>query len=249
MAQKIDKKEEKKQEKSILIIVMLFVAAICLLVAATYFRSKGSFFFYDVESGKYSATFLTEDLPDDVPVLWKSFQLYFKDYFNFYFFPAFVLLLPAIIAASAAFNLLTLKKLVFFYFLKNKKYEKIFVMIICLFTLASVTVVHIFIIHMFAPITDEFSYLFQADLLSSGKLYAQSPPYPDSFSTLNIINDGRWYSKYTIGWPLLLAIGWLFGIEYLINPICAAFSVLLLYLLGKNLFDERAGLILSLIHI
>ena len=44
------------------------------------------------------------------------------------------------------------------------------------------------------PVTgDEFSYVFQADVLASGKLYAESPPGPwrDFFKTQQIINDGK----------------------------------------------------------
>jgi 4-amino-4-deoxy-L-arabinose transferase-like glycosyltransferase len=99
-------------------------------------------------------------------------------------------------------------------------------------------------------LSDECSYLFQGDLLSSGKLYAQSPPCPQHFIFDGIICDGKWYSKYTLSWPLFLAVGKLLNIQSLINPIIAALSLLLIFLITKRLFGMRAAfisIILSLI--
>lgn len=58
---------------------------------------------------------------------------------------------------------------------------------------------------------DEFSYLFQAHVFGSGMWTAPSPPHPEFYGCNNIVNQGRWFSIYPPGWPLLLAIGDLLG--------------------------------------
>lgn len=115
----------------------------------------------------------------------------------------------------------------------------VFIAVSFLFVLA----VHFLVLMDFPFVTDEFSYLFQADLLSSGKLYAQSPPAPRAFIFDGIISDGKWYSKYTLGWPLLLALGGLVGVQWAVGSLCAALSLLFLYLISMHIFGSRAGLL------
>ena len=73
-----------------------------------------------------------------------------------------------------------------------------------------------------------------------------SPPQRDHFQTWSVVNDGRWYSKVTVGWPLLLAAGRAVRLEALINPFLAALSVVLLFLVGEALFGLEAGCLAAL---
>jgi hypothetical protein len=91
-------------------------------------------------------------------------------------------------------------------------------------------------------VNDEIAYLFQAKIFASGKLYLGSPCSPQSFDFPHIINNGRWYSQYPPGFPLLLLPGVLLGVPWLINPLLAALAVILLYKLGCELFGKREGL-------
>ena len=88
---------------------------------------------------------------------------------------------------------------------------------------------------------DEIAYLFQAKLFHSGRLYAPSPPCRESFDFPHIINNGRWYSMYPPGFPLLLTIGLIFRVPWLINPLLAALSVILVYFLGKEIYGPKVG--------
>ncbi len=88
-------------------------------------------------------------------------------------------------------------------------------------------------------ITDEAAQLFQARIFTLGRLFAVSPPLPSFFDFKHVINDGRWYSQYPYGHPLMLALGVLAGLPWLVNPLQAAVAVLALYGLGREVYGER----------
>jgi hypothetical protein len=96
-------------------------------------------------------------------------------------------------------------------------------------------------------VNDEIAYLFQAKLFRSGRLYAPSPCGREFFDFPHIINNGRWYSIYPPGFPLLLAVGLIFRAPWLVNPLLAALSVLLIYFLGKEIYGPRVGLLAALL--
>ncbi|MDH3254091.1 MAG: hypothetical protein OEM62_03790 [Acidobacteriota bacterium] len=77
-----------------------------------------------------------------------------------------------------------------------------------------------------APLTDdEGAYRFAAELLASGRLWVASPELKLFFDQNFIINDGRMYSAYFLGWPALLAPGVWVGATWIVNPICSALTV------------------------
>ena len=107
------------------------------------------------------------------------------------------------------------------------------------------------------PSGDDYSYLYQAKLFASGKMYAEDPLYDEA----NPLNDcvatgcmadyhGRRFSKYPPGWPVFLALGARLGVPWLIDPILGAILVFLIlrYVeqqMGKNLV-KVAGILLIL---
>jgi hypothetical protein len=107
------------------------------------------------------------------------------------------------------------------------------------------------------PSGDDYSYLYQAKLLASGKMYAEDPlydqadPLHDCIKT-NCITDngGRRFSKYPPGWPVILALGAVLGVPWLVDPILGAILVFLIlrYVerqMGENMVNV-AGLLLTL---
>jgi 4-amino-4-deoxy-L-arabinose transferase-like glycosyltransferase len=117
------------------------------------------------------------------------------------------------------------------------------VLICALFVLVASILGSVFIFHRSPHINDEFGYLFQAKLFASGHLYAPSPCAKEAFDFPHIINNGRWYSQYPPGFPLLLVPWVVAGDPWLINPLFAALSVVVFYLLGLELFGRREGLL------
>ncbi|MGB7294725.1 MAG: glycosyltransferase family 39 protein [Candidatus Aminicenantales bacterium] len=104
-----------------------------------------------------------------------------------------------------------------------------------------------FVFERIPHINDEIAYLFQAKIFHSGRLYVPSPPCREFFDFPHIINNGRWYSIYPPGFPLLLAIGLIFRAPWLVNPLLAALSVILFYFLGREIYSPKVGLIAALL--
>jgi hypothetical protein len=82
---------------------------------------------------------------------------------------------------------------------------------------------------------DDYSYLYQAKLFASGKLYAQDPlydralPFHDCLATYCFRDDkGHRFSQYPPGWPALLALGVKLGAPWLINPLLGALLIFLM---------------------
>lgn len=95
---------------------------------------------------------------------------------------------------------------------------------------------------------DDAAYLYQAKLLSQGRLWAPSHPLKEFFQTDYIINhNGKTYAEYTLGTPMFLALGFLVGAPWLVNPLLGSLSLIFLYLIAARFFDEsiaRYGTIL-----
>lgn len=89
---------------------------------------------------------------------------------------------------------------------------------------------------------DDLSYVTQGKIFASGKLFAPAPISAGQFCSLSDITtaDGKWYSRFSPGFPLILALGMMFKIPlWLINPFFGALSLLLVYFLGKELYDKK----------
>lgn len=90
-------------------------------------------------------------------------------------------------------------------------------------------------------VQDSVAYLFQAKTFALGRLSAPLPPVPEAFEHEFILMRDSWYSKYPPGHPLLLAMGVFIGFPWLVSPLAAALTILLLYALGHALFDRPTG--------
>jgi 4-amino-4-deoxy-L-arabinose transferase-like glycosyltransferase len=104
-----------------------------------------------------------------------------------------------------------------------------------------------FVFERIPHVNDEIAYLFQGRLFQSGRLYAPSPCGREFFDFPQIINNGKWYSIYPPGYPLLLVPGLALHAPWLTNPILAALAVLLIFLLGKEIYGRSVGLLAALL--
>jgi hypothetical protein len=104
---------------------------------------------------------------------------------------------------------------------------------------------------------DDYSYMYQAKLFASGKLYAEDPLYDaasplyDCIETYCLRDDqGHRFSKYPPGWPALLAVGVKLRVPWLVDPLLGALLVfLVLKYTGERMGKEPvrgAGLLLML---
>jgi len=99
-------------------------------------------------------------------------------------------------------------------------------------------------------LNDEQQYLFQAELLRSGRLWCPLPeplgPFRDPYS---VQAHGMWTGIYPWGHVALLLPGLLVGFPQLVPHLCAPAAVLLAYWLGREIFpdDEAAPLVAGLV--
>src|SRR5262249_35896727 len=109
--------------------------------------------------------------------------------------------------------------------------------------------IRLFVIHS-APLTDdEGAYRFGAELLASGRLWVPSPPMKLFFDQNFMINDGRLYPAYFLGWPALLAPRVGFLSPGIVTPLLSAATVPFLFRLLRSVVGAswaRAGVILFL---
>jgi len=105
-------------------------------------------------------------------------------------------------------------------------------------------IVHDRIFERMAHIEDEMAYVWQAQAIAGGRLTLPSPPEPKSFLLPFVVDyNGQRFSKYPLGWPVLLSFGERLKIRFLVNPLLGALGVWLTYLLGKRIFSETVGLL------
>jgi len=129
------------------------------------------------------------------------------------------------------------------------------------FTFVVANAVSYFVFFHMSQVADSISQVFQARIFASGRLWLPSPQFPDFFDYTHIINVagqtghaasgfavanwpgqfGRWYSQYPFLHPLLLAPGVLVKAPWLVNPLLGALTVVAVYFLGREVYDERTG--------
>ncbi len=86
-----------------------------------------------------------------------------------------------------------------------------------------------------APLTDdEGAYEFMARLLASGRLYADSPPLKEHFDIHFMVNDGKYYSHYFLGWPALMVPGIWLGIPKHVGALYSGVLVAGLFLVVRR---------------
>ena len=96
--------------------------------------------------------------------------------------------------------------------------------------------VHYQVIQQFPNSADEHNYLYSAALLSSGKISASAHPLQEFFSPFFILtHEGKVFSLFPPGWPLLLSGGVKLGIPGLINPSLAVLTLLIWFGLAWKL--------------
>ena len=85
---------------------------------------------------------------------------------------------------------------------------------------------------------DSCIYMFQARLFADGMLSAPLPHDPESFVLTNVILTDKWYSIYPPGYPAILALGIIFRITWLVNPLLGTLTIVCIYLIAKELYGD-----------
>ena len=105
------------------------------------------------------------------------------------------------------------------------KYCKHTVLLTCLWVLVCGFFTSQITLRNFPNSGDEYSYLISAKLFSDGKLSVPSPHHRKFFDFNHIVNDGKFYGKYSPGWPFFLMFGELLGFPGLVNVVFAVLTL------------------------
>lgn len=91
---------------------------------------------------------------------------------------------------------------------------------------------------------DGYNFLYQAKIFSQGKLYLEVPetykPFVESYM---LLRDGKLFSKYPPGFPLILSIGVLLNHPGLTNPLIATTTLFIIFCLVKSFLGSKYGLL------
>src|SRR3989338_10402253 len=88
----------------------------------------------------------------------------------------------------------------------------------------SLIVINRHVFKSFFSSADEYSCYFLAECIRDGKWWVTPHPLSDFFETVHVgTRDGKWFSVYPPGWPLLFALGLRFNIGDWMNPIMTVF--------------------------
>jgi 4-amino-4-deoxy-L-arabinose transferase-like glycosyltransferase len=126
------------------------------------------------------------------------------------------------------------------------KRHSIIVVILIAFSMGMSALVSRVVFERLPHLEDEVAYLFQAKTYARGRLVVDIPEprraYWQPF-VVDYLPTGERFSKYTPGWPALLAIGVLLGQPWVVNAFLAGVTVALVYRLGREIFNADVGVI------
>lgn len=105
------------------------------------------------------------------------------------------------------------------------------------------------LLHQVPWTDDEGSYRFQAQLLASGRVWIRSPAMPVFFDNAFLVNDGKMFSQYFLGWPFLLSLGFRIKLPMLVNPLLSGLTALLLGLIAKRRLGPTWGSVAALVYL
>lgn len=111
-------------------------------------------------------------------------------------------------------------------------------------TFLLLTLVNRYVFFQFMNSADEHSCHFLAQCLLHGRLWSEPPAFADFFQTPHIGNlQGKWFSVFPPGWPLVWALGMKFGLTHWTNPLLAAFGVTIFFYLGSSIYGTPKALL------
>jgi hypothetical protein len=97
-------------------------------------------------------------------------------------------------------------------------------------------------------VPDEVAYLFQAETFAGGRIDAPPSPDPEATKAYCVATEpGRTFAVTPPGWPAVLALGFLCGAPWVVNPILGGVAVLLIHALTTRLRGPRAAAFAALL--
>jgi hypothetical protein len=94
-------------------------------------------------------------------------------------------------------------------------------------------------------LVDEVAQLFQARIFATGRIAGTLDSVPELFSALHLVErDGRVFSQFPPGGPVVLAVGLLLGAAWVAVPLCGALAVWCFSAFVRGVEADRPGIAL-----
>lgn len=85
------------------------------------------------------------------------------------------------------------------------------------------------------------SFFTQAKIFAMGRINVASHELREFFQTSYCVNNGKYFSMYPPGWPLILSFGILFKLPWIVNPMLTCLCLYTIYLLGVRLYEHETA--------
>ena len=99
------------------------------------------------------------------------------------------------------------------------------------------------VLENFPNSSDEYAYLFQAEMFSRDKLWERAHDLPDFFYNNNIAqHDGILVSRFPPGWPLVLSLAFEIGMNpTFVNPVLGLITLLVFYFFARKYYGNTVA--------
>lgn len=125
------------------------------------------------------------------------------------------------------------------------------VLFLSLLLFAVLVFINRYVLLQFMNSADEHSCYFLARCLMQGKLWATPHPLQNFFEVVHVgALNGKWFSVYPPGWPLIWSLAMRLHLTDVINPLIAATGYFFIFKEAEKIFNPqiaRAGAILVLV--
>ena len=117
--------------------------------------------------------------------------------------------------------------------------ERLFVALAMVFVFGASLFLVVFVLGGVPHVQDSIVLMFQARIFAMGEVGVPAPEHFEFFQyPFLTVENGLLHAKYLPMHSLILALGILLGAELLVQPILAAFSLLLIYLIARQLYGQ-----------
>src|SRR5262245_51774873 len=156
-----------------------------------------------------------------------------------------VFILPAILLLAAAMAEVFGDRLALGFDALQRPPGPVATTVLALAVCGLVMLVRLYVLRQSVITDDENVYRFQAQLLTSGRLYAESLPEPIRafFDNQFVVNNGRWYGLYFLGHSAVLAAFLKIGLVEWTGAVEAALTLLLAVGIARRVFGDRVAIL------
>jgi hypothetical protein len=122
-----------------------------------------------------------------------------------------------------------------------------FGLLVCVATAGLSAISALLVFRGAASTSDEIAQLWHAKMLVHGFLSLPVDPNREFFSLETVVDDGRWYSQFPIGGPLMAIPGAMTGHPWLTNAVLAGASAFAMYWFARHVYGEGQGRAIALL--